>query len=65
MTKSLTVYRVVIVDKENEELIFDGHSMASDQSVALANVVVKNAKAIEGKEIHTYVSSITSFSKEV
>lgn len=64
MSVSRTLYRVIIVDKQADKVIFDGLEIANDSSVALAQAVVNNAKEIAGKDVHTYSSSITSYSVE-
>ena len=64
MSRDVILYKVVIIDRVSETVIFDGNVIATDSNSALANVVVANAKDIAGKYVHTYVSSITSFTSE-
>ena len=50
MSVTRTLYRVIIVDKQADKVIFDSHEIANDSSVALAQAVVNNAKEIAGMD---------------
>lgn len=64
MAKTTYVYNVLIVDKTKNEVVVDDVAVSTDQSSALASVVVKHAKEVAGKDIFTSVRDIASFTKE-
>ena len=59
--KTLYIYEVVIVDKSKRTVIVDARVVASDSAAAIAEVAIRFAKEIAGKDVYTYSNAKVNF----
>ena len=65
MQVSKSVYKVLVVDKESDRVIVEAFEVASNPSAATAQVALKHAKDMAGKDLYVYASSIATYTKDV